>query len=207
MKKTVQTAAMSHVSALQRESLLQQRGCVVWLTGLSGSGKSTLAAALEEYLVRRGYLAFMLDGDRVRAGLNRALGFSRKDRRENIRRVAEVAALFADAGVICITAFISPFRADRAKARRIVGTRRFLEVHANADLAICEQRDVKKLYRKARAGALPDFTGVSQPYEEPLKPALRVDTGRQSVRSCMGEIVAILRKRGMLLGNRRALKR
>jgi len=206
MKKHLISNTVSHVTEKQRESLLRQRGCVVWFTGLSGSGKSTLAVALEEYLVRHGYLAFILDGDNIRQGLNADLGFSKKDRDENIRRIAETAGLFADAGVICITAFISPFRAARGKARRVIGARRFLEVHVDADLAVCERRDVKGLYRKARRGAVADFTGISQGYEPPLKPALRLDTGRQSVRNCTGEVIALLRKRGMLQGNRRLLK-
>lgn len=201
------STTVSHVTAEQRGAVLPQRGCVLWLTGLSGSGKSTLAVALEEYLVKRGYLAFVLDGDNVRGGLNADLGFSKKDRDENIRRIAEVAKLFADAGVICVTAFISPFRAARGRARRTIGAKRFLEVHVDADLATCERRDVKGLYRKARKGAVRDFTGVTQDYQPPSKPALRLDTGRQSVRVCVGQLVELLRKRGMLFGNRRIAAR
>lgn len=201
------STTVSRVTAGQRGAVLPQRGCVLWLTGLSGSGKSTLAVALEEYLVKRGYLAFVLDGDNVRGGLNADLGFSKKDRDENIRRIAEVAKLFADAGVICVTAFISPFRAARGRARRTIGAKRFLEVHVDADLATCERRDVKGLYRKARKGAVRDFTGVTQDYQPPAKPALRLDTGRQSVRACVGQLVELLRKRGILLGNRRIAAR
>lgn len=171
-------------------------GCVVWLTGLPCSGKSTLAGALKKALARRGVKAFVLDGDVVRQGLCRDLGFSKRDRDENIRRVAEVAKLFADAGLVCITAFISPYRAVRAQARRVVGARRFLEVHVAADVAACEARDVKGHYRRAREGRLPGFTGVSSPYEPPRRPDLRLDTARRSVRACTAELVELLRRRG-----------
>lgn len=179
------------------ELLLRQRGCVVWLTGLSGSGKSTLARALQEYLLGQGHLAFVLDGDQVRAGMNADLGFSRKDRDENIRRVAEVARLFADCGVICITAFISPFRHTRERARRIIGSHRFFEIHVAADLATCERRDVKGLYRKARAGLVPHFTGISQEYEPPLQPELRINTASCSVPAGVQDLVALLQRKGI----------
>ena len=179
------------------ETLLRQRGCVVWLTGLSGSGKSTLAHALQEHLLAQGHLAFVLDGDHIRSGLNADLGYSAKDRDENIRRVAEVARLFADCGVICITAFISPFRKAREQARRIIGPARFFEVHVAADLSTCEKRDVKGLYRKARAGVVAEFTGISQAYEPPHRPALRINTAACSVPAGVQALVALLRKKGI----------
>jgi adenylylsulfate kinase len=182
----------------KRESLLKQRGCVVWFTGLSGAGKSTLAQALQEFLLGCGHLAFVLDGDEVRTGLNADLGFSRADRDENIRRVAEVARLFADGGIICITAFISPFRQARERARRIIGRHRFFEIHVAADLATCEQRDVKGLYRKARTGAVEHFTGITQEYEPPLRPALKLNTAACSVPAGVHAVVALLRKKGIL---------
>ncbi len=174
------------------------KGCAVWLTGLPCSGKSTLAVALKRELARRGVKAFVLDGDVVRQGLSRDLGFSKRDRDENIRRVAEVARLFADAGIVCITAFISPYRALRARAGRIVGPRRFLEVHVAAGAAACEARDVKGHYRRAREGRLPGFTGVSAPYEAPRRPDLRLDTAQSSVRACTAELVELIRRRGYL---------
>lgn len=156
------------------------RGAVLWFTGLSGSGKSTLAMALEQTLMRKGYACYVLDGDNVRKGLNSNLGFSPEDRTENIRRVGEVAALFADAGLICITAFISPYRTDRALARNACGDA-FHEIHIAADLATCESRDPKGLYKKARAGDLPQFTGVSAPYEAPQAAELVIDTACEGI--------------------------
>lgn len=178
------------------------RGCVVWFTGLPSSGKSTLAEALQKRLLRLGRNVFVLDGDIIRTGLCSDLGFSARDRDENIRRLAEVAALFAKAGVICITAFISPYRAARDRARQIIGRDCFFEIHVATKLALCEKRDVKGLYRKARAGAVRDFTGVSAPYEPPRRPALRVDTAGRSVESCVTDLVALLKKHGMMGANR-----
>ena len=180
--------------------MLKHTGCVVWFTGLSGSGKTTLAVALKKHLDRRGCHVFVLDGDNVRRGLCRDLGFSKADRDENIRRVSEVAKLFADGGLVCLTAFISPFRAARARAKRTIGPGRFLEVHMAADLSVCETRDVKGLYGKARAAAIRDFTGVSQAYEPPAKPDLTIDTARISVRRAVADVVALLKKRGVLAG-------
>lgn len=169
------------VSAGDRQQLLGQRGGVVWFTGLSGSGKSTLAHALEKRLMEGGRLAFVLDGDNVRHGLNRDLGFTAEDRVENIRRIGEVAALFADAGLIALVAFISPFHEDRVRARQATGAERFLEVFVDAPLEVCEQRDPKGLYRKARSGELREFTGVSSPYERPQSADLVIDTASTSV--------------------------
>ncbi|HEY0837005.1 MAG TPA: adenylyl-sulfate kinase [Azospirillum sp.] len=164
------------------------RGAVIWLTGLSGAGKSTLAMEVERQLFHQGYQVYVLDGDNVRRGLNADLGFSPQDRAENIRRVGETAALFADAGFIVITAFISPYRADRARARAAAG-RCFHEVWVKADLATCEARDPKGLYRKARAGEIPDFTGISSPYEPPDAPELTLDTGRTDVAHAVSQIL------------------
>ncbi len=165
----------------QRESVLAQKGCVIWLTGLSGSGKSTIARALEKRLVESGRLAYVLDGDNVRHGLNADLGFAADEREENIRRIAEVAALFANAGVLTITSFISPYRAGRDLARSRVPAGRFVEVHLDVGVDECERRDPKGLYAKARAGEIDQFTGVSAPYEEPLHPELRIKTANCSV--------------------------
>ncbi len=171
---------------------------VIWLTGLSGSGKSTTAYALERALVDAGHLAYVLDGDNVRHGLNADLGFSADDRAENIRRIGEVAGLFADAGVIAIASFISPYRADRARAREVAGDGRFVEVYLDVPLDVCEQRDPKGLYAKARAGEIADFTGVSAPYEAPDAPELTLDTSALDPDGCAAAIVACLTKRGVL---------
>jgi adenylylsulfate kinase len=188
----------SAVPAATREQLFGQRGCVVWLTGLSGSGKSTVAGAVEARLVAAGHAAFVLDGDNVRHGLCSDLGFSPADRAENIRRVGEVAALLADAGLVTLTAFISPYRADRERARQAVGGERFLEVHLDVPLAVCEQRDPKQLYKKARAGELTGFTGVDAPYEAPERPDLALDTSALAVEECAAALVDLLRQRGLL---------
>lgn len=181
---------VSHkVARGEREARAGHRGGVLWLTGLSGAGKSTLAMALEQHLFRKGYSVYVLDGDNVRSGLNANLGFSPEDRVENIRRVGEVAALFADAGFLCVTAFISPYRADRARARAATPPGSFHEIHVSADLATCEARDPKGLYRRARAGEIGDFTGISAPYEPPEAPELVVDTARQPLEACLEQIL------------------
>lgn len=180
-----------------RERLLGQRGAVVWFTGLSGSGKSTLAIALEQQLVAAGRLVRVLDGDDVRHGLCSDLGFGAADRSENIRRIAHVAALFADTGVIVLTAFISPFRADRDRAREVVG-RDFCEVFVDAPLAVCERRDPKGLYAKARAGQIADFTGIDSPYEPPTRAELHLPTDQQPPAALVDRLVAFLRTRGHL---------
>ncbi|MCP5159471.1 MAG: sulfate adenylyltransferase subunit CysN [Gammaproteobacteria bacterium] len=188
------------ITKAQRANQKAQRACVIWLTGLSGSGKSTLANALEQRLLQRGYHSYLLDGDNVRHGLNRDLGFSKDDRIENIRRIGEVAALFADAGLIVVTAFISPFRADRALVRALVPEGEFLEIHVHASLEACEHRDPKGLYAKARAGVIRDFTGIDSPYEPPERPDLVLDTEQESVELCLERLVSYLSERRILRG-------
>ncbi len=186
------------VSRTDREQLLGQRGATVWLTGLSGSGKSTIAVAAERVLSGRGRLTYILDGDNVRQGLNNNLGFSPEDRSENIRRIGEVAKLFTDAGAIVFSSFISPYRADRDGVREIMGGGDFVEVYVAASLETCESRDVKGLYRKARAGEIPEFTGISAPYEEPAKAEWVIDTYAHSVDDSVEQLVAYLEKQGYL---------
>ncbi len=181
-----------------RERILGQRGVTVWLTGLSGSGKSTIAVAAEKALIERGCLAYVLDGDYVRHGLNKNLGFSPEDRTENIRRVGEVAKLFADSGIIVFTSFISPYRADRDAARAIMQDGDFLEVHVAADVETCEARDVKGLYAKARAGEIPEFTGISAPYEAPEHPEMVLDTTTQDVDTSVAQILDHLEQKGYI---------
>ena len=158
----------SLVSTKERKNLLGQKGATVWLTGLSASGKSTIAQQLEQQLIGQGRLCYILDGDNVRHGLNRDLGFSMEDRQENIRRIAEVAALMNDAGVIVITSFISPYRLDRQSARDVIGDESFVEAFVDTPIEVCEQRDPKGLYKKARSGEIQQFTGISDAYEAPL---------------------------------------
>ena len=214
------------VTRTERAQLFKQQGCTIWFTGLSGSGKSTLAVALEQVLIQRGYPAYVLDGDNVRFGLNAGpkilmetrnygkapakrfgLGFSAEDREENIRRIGEVANLFADAGLIALTSFISPYRKDRDAARAIhernkSGAIPFIEVYMNTALEVCEQRDPKGLYRQARK-ALADgrgmgFTGVDDPYEAPLKPELTIDTAKKSPQEAVAAVLELLLQRGIL---------
>lgn len=175
-----------------RRAALGQWGAVVWLTGLSGSGKSTVAMALEDRLVRAGRPAYVLDGDNVRHGLNGDLGFGDADRAENIRRVGHVAALFADAGLIVIAAFISPFAADRAAVRDRVPAGRFFEVHVATPLAVCEDRDPKGLYQRARAGHIARFTGIDSPYEAPAAPELTLNTTDRALDDCVAELERML---------------
>ncbi len=175
------------VSSADRGRVLNQQPATVWLTGLSGSGKSAIASELEQRLIAAGHACFVLDGDNIRHGLNRDLGFSPADRKENIRRIAEVAKLFNDAGLIVITAFISPYREDRDAARQILG-RRFLEIYLSASLEVCEQRDAKGLYAKARAGQIPEFTGISAPYEPPVTPELTLDTGLSTLQQSVATL-------------------
>lgn len=170
-----------------------ERGMTLWLTGLSASGKSTLAFALEHKLIGEGEAAYVLDGDNVRHGLNRDLGFSAEDRSENIRRIAEVAKLMNDAGLIVITAFISPFQADRAMARDIIGEGNFKEVYVSTPLEVCEQRDPKKLYQRARKGEVAEFTGITSPYEAPIKAALVIDTSRLTHDEAVQRLASLLK--------------
>jgi len=183
------TAVPHRVAAAVRQQRFGHAGAVIWFTGLSAAGKSTLAMGLEERLLALGYACYTLDGDNVRHGLNANLGFSPEDRTENIRRVGEVAALFADAGLVCITAFISPYRADRARARQAAQRTAFHEIHVATSLAVCESRDPKGLYQKARAGELPDFTGIDAPYEAPEIPELVIDTSQATVEHCLDCLV------------------
>lgn len=183
----------SHITAQERQALLKQKPLTIWLTGLSAAGKSTLAFALERLLIEAGHPCYVLDGDNVRHGLNNNLGFTAEDRSENIRRVAEVAKLMNDAGLIVITAFISPFREDRAKARAIIGDGVFQEVYVSADLAACEERDPKGFYKKARAGQVPEFTGISSPYEVPETPDLVIASGNETQTASLTTLVNYIR--------------
>ena len=186
------------VTAEDREKLLNQKGCVIWFTGLSGSGKSTLANAVEHVLHQQRHHTYVLDGDNVRHGLNKNLGFSPEDREENIRRIGEVAKLFADAGTIVMTAFISPYCADRDQARALIAEDRFVEVFVDCPLDVCEERDTKGLYKKARAGEIKEFTGISAPYEPPLNPEVTVNTAALSIEECAQAVIEALMKAGLV---------
>jgi adenylylsulfate kinase len=188
----------AEVTREEREKILGQKGCVVWLTGLSGSGKSTISRRVEQKLLESGVYVYVVDGDNVRHTLNKDLGFAPKDRTENIRRVGCVAQLFADSSAICLTAFISPYRADRDQARALLEPGRFIEVYVATSLEECEKRDPKGLYKKARAGQIPEFTGISAPYEEPARPEVVVDTESQTVEESLAVIVAYLEDKGYL---------
>ena len=198
MKSTNITWHGGEVSATDRSALLDQRGCVVWLTGLSGSGKSTIARSLESQLVGHGHLAYVLDGDNVRHGLNSDLGFSPADREENIRRISELARLFADAGIITIAAFISPYRIGREHARSIIGPERFIETYVDVSLGECESRDPKGLYKQARAGEITDFTGIDAPYEAPENPELRITSEQATPADGAGRIMEYLAEKRFL---------
>ena len=189
-----------HESTINRqnlESLRGHKGMVLWFTGLSGSGKSTLANALNEALHSKKVSTYLLDGDNIRHGLCRDLGFSDKDREENIRRIGEVANLFMNAGIVTITAFVSPFRSDREKVRKIIG-KDFIEIFCAANLDICETRDTKGLYKKARLGEIKDFTGISSPYEIPKAPEIRVDTGSLDLNDSVRQIMKYLSEKELL---------
>lgn len=173
-----------------REDLLNQKGLMIWFTGLSGSGKSTLAIALERELHQRGILCRILDGDNIRSGINNNLGFSNEDRIENIRRIAEVSKLFVDTGVVTLAAFISPTNDIRKLATEIIGSEDFIEVFVDTPLSVCEERDVKGLYKKARAGEIKEFTGISSPFEAPENPALTIDTSAQSIEASIEQLLA-----------------
>ncbi|WP_193742157.1 MULTISPECIES: adenylyl-sulfate kinase [unclassified Prochlorococcus] len=190
-----------HEASVDRQSRAQQRGhrsAILWFTGLSGSGKSTLANAVNAALFEQGLATYVLDGDNIRHSLCKDLGFSDSDREENIRRIGEVAKLFLDAGVIVLTAFVSPFRADRDKARKLVDVDDFIEIHCAADLNICEERDTKGLYAKARAGEIKDFTGISSPYEDPASPELKINTGEHSLETCVEIVLKTLLDRKVI---------
>lgn len=186
------------VSVEDREKLLKQKGVVIWLTGLSGAGKSTIARELEKRLYDMGHLCYVLDGDNIRHGLNKNLGFSAEDRKENIRRIGEVAKLFADAGVITITAFISPYREDRDNARKLLPEGKFLEVYVKCPLEKCEERDVKGLYKRARAGEIKEFTGISAPYEPPVNPELVINTDELSLDESVELLLDYLKEKGII---------
>ncbi len=186
------------VSRADRERRNNHRSVVLWFTGLSASGKSTLAHAVEERLHGMGCNTFVLDGDNVRHGLCSDLGFSLEDRAENLRRIGEVAKLMTEAGTIVLTAFISPLRRDRERVRSLFPHGDFLEIYCEASLEVCESRDPKGLYRRARAGEIPDFTGISSPYEPPINPELRCNTGEDPVEHNVDQVVAMLRARGIL---------
>lgn len=180
------------LSRADKEALLGQRGLMVWFTGLSGSGKSTVAIALERELHARGILCRILDGDNVRSGINNNLGFSADDRVENIRRIAEVARLFVDTGIVTIAAFISPSNALREMAAEIIGKDDFVEVYVDTPLSVCEERDVKGLYKKARTGEVKKFTGISAPFEAPEHPALRLDTSKLTIQQSVGKLLELI---------------
>ena len=186
------------VTRVRREAKNGHRGAIIWFTGLSGAGKSTLAHAVEEELHQRGCQTFVLDGDNVRHGLCGDLGFSTKDRVENIRRIGEVAKLFMEAGVIVLTAFISPFRADRARVRGMVKDGDFVEIFCDSPIEICESRDVKGIYKKARSGQIADFTGISSPYEAPENPEITVNTGRAELDACARQVIGEIMRRGII---------
>ena len=187
------------VSKLERAEHKNQKPCVLWFTGLSGSGKSTVANALEHELAKRGQHTFLLDGDNVRHGLNKDLGFSDADRVENIRRIGEVSKLFVDAGLIAVTAFISPFRSDRQLVRDLLSESEFVEIHMDTPLATCEARDPKGMYKKARAGEIKNFTGIDSDYEAPLRAEITLDTSVQLVPQCVKQIIDYLSTHQILI--------
>jgi len=197
MKEQKATNVVWHehkVTRQDRESLLKQKGVVIWFTGLSGSGKSTIANEVAYKLHKMGKLAYVLDGDNVRHGLNKDLAFSPEDRNENIRRISEVSKLFADAGIITITAFISPYKKFRNFCRELAGPGRFFEIYTKASIETCEKRDTKGLYKKAKEGIIKDFTGINAPYEEPESPELAVDTDKETVEESVEKVLTILKK-------------
>lgn len=188
------------ITKQNRNDLNGHRSFVLWFTGLSGSGKSTLANEVESVLFQRKYRTYLLDGDNVRQGLNKDLGFKPGDRKENIRRIAEVSRLFIDSGVICITAFISPYREEREMARSLFPDNEFIEVYVKCPLEVCEDRDPKGLYKNARSGLIQDFTGISAPYEVPLNPDITIDSSKFDIKSCVEHIVDFLVDKQYLQG-------
>ncbi len=187
-----------HVSRQQRESLLHQQGVLLWLTGLPSSGKSTIAYTVEHALAARGHLAYVLDGDNIRFGLNKNLGFSADDRAENIRRIGEVGKLFVDGGFLTLASFVSPYRADRDGVRALMAEGDFVEIFVDTPIELCEERDPKGLYKKARAGEIPNFTGVSDPYEEPEEPELVVKTNMATPSEAAVQVIDLLEKMGKI---------
>jgi adenylylsulfate kinase len=195
-KSTNITWHHGRITKHDRMDLMRQKGVTVWLTGLSGSGKSTIAVELEHALLENGHQAYILDGDNIRHGLNKNLGFSPEDRTENIRRIGEVAKLFTHANIITITAFISPYRQDRDDARGLQGDGEFVEVYVKCPVEVCEQRDTKGLYKKARTGEIKEFTGISAPYEEPETPEITIDSSKMSVEESTRFILGYLEENG-----------
>jgi len=181
-----------------RERVLNQKGLVLWFTGLSGSGKSTIANEVEYILNSMGYATYLLDGDNIRHGLNSDLGFSKKDRKENIRRISEVTKLFQDAGIITLVTFISPFKEDRNNARKLIPEGRFIEIYVKCSLETCETRDVKGLYKKAREGIIKDFTGISSPYEEPEKPEIILNTEKETLKESVDKVINYLKEKKLI---------
>ena len=201
MNKTISPNLVWHHATVTRDRREQQNGhksAVLWFTGLSGAGKSTLAHAVEEMLHQLHCHTYVLDGDNVRHGLCGDIGFSDKDRIENIRRIGEVSKLFIEAGMIVLTAFISPFRADRERVRKLIGNTDFIEIYCRCPIEVCEERDVKGLYKKARQGLVNNFTGISSPYEIPENPELVIDTAAKTLEECVLQVVDFLRIRGKL---------
>jgi adenylylsulfate kinase len=188
----------SSVTKQERHRMNKHKSCVLWFTGLSGSGKSTLANAIDRFLFQQGIRSYVLDGDNIRHGLNKGLGFSPEDRMENIRRIGEVSKLFVDSGQIVLTAFISPFREDRDQVRKLFNEYEFIEVFVNCPLEVCEKRDPKGLYRKARNGEIPDFTGIDSPYEPPIQPEIIIDTSNESIEIACQKIVSYLNEKDII---------
>ncbi|WP_017443602.1 adenylyl-sulfate kinase [Gayadomonas joobiniege] len=186
----------TNVSKTERSAQKKQKPCILWFTGLSGSGKSTVANAVEAQLFEAGAHSYLLDGDNVRHGINKDLSFSDEDRIENIRRIGEISKLFVDSGLLVLTAFISPFRGDREMVRNLVEQGEFIEVFIDTPLAVCEQRDPKGLYKKARDGKIPHFTGISSPYEAPEEPEIHIKTADKSIAECAEQVVSYLREQG-----------
>ncbi|MFQ6092304.1 MAG: adenylyl-sulfate kinase [bacterium] len=186
------------VTKAHREKLLGHRGVTLWFTGLPSSGKSTIANEVAYLLHQRRCLTVVLDGDNIRHGLNKNLGFSPEDREENIRRIGEVAHLFTETGIITLTAFISPYRDDRDKARALAEVGDFIEIYVDTPLEVCERRDPKGLFKKAREGQIPEFTGISAPYEPPLQPEIHLKAGEKDVEECAAKVVAYLEKKGIV---------
>ncbi len=186
------------VTKADREKLLKQKGVLVWFTGLPSSGKSTVSREVEKQLYEMGKLVYVLDGDNIRHGLNANLGFSPEDRKENIRRISEVAKLFADAGVITLTAFISPYRADREKARKLLKDGEFIEVYVKCPVNVCVERDPKGMYKKAINGEIKEFTGISAPYEEPENPEIILETDKESIEESARKVINYLKTHGVI---------